>query len=103
MGSLLKSNNVAGVPFINIGAAVSGTQTTQANVVQLFNELNTGTTSAGTGLKIGEARLYWFGVSDAPYTGATTEWDLAIVTFKHIQIFILQNLIHFQKFLLDLM
>ena len=77
MGSLLKVNNVTGVPFINIGAAVSGTQTTQVNVVQLFNRLrNTGTTNAGTGLKIGEARLYWYGVSDAPYTGDTTEWDL---------------------------
>ena len=77
MGSLLKVNNVLGVPFINIGAAVSGTQTTQANVVHLFNRLrNTATTNAGTGLKIGEARLYWYGVSDAPYTGDTTEWDL---------------------------
>ena len=77
MGSLLKVNNVTGVPFINIGAAVSGTQTTQVNVVQLFNRLrNTSTTNAGTGLKIGEARLYWYGVSDAPYTGDTTEWDL---------------------------
>jgi len=31
MGSLLKVNNVYGVPYINIGASSSGAQTTQAN------------------------------------------------------------------------
>jgi len=73
MGSLLKVNNVYGVPYINIGDPISG----GTNVVDLYNRRrNTSTTNAGTGTKIGEARIYWYGVSDAPYTGASTEWDL---------------------------
>jgi len=73
MGSLLKVNNVFGVPYLNIGAPVGS----GSNVISLYNRRrNTSTTNAGTGLKIGEARVYWYGVSDAPYSGATTEWDL---------------------------
>ena len=34
------------------------------------------TNNAGTGRKIGEARIYWYGVSDAAYEGDTTSWDL---------------------------
>jgi len=73
MGSLLKVNNVFGVPYINIGAPTGSGD----NVIELYNRRrNTSTTNAGTGLKIGDARVYWYGVSDAPYSGATTEWDL---------------------------
>ena len=73
MGSLLKVNNVFGVPYFNIGAP-SGSGD---NIISLYNRRrNTSTTNAGTGLKIGEARVYWYGVSDAPYSGASTEWDL---------------------------
>ena len=75
MGSRLKVNNVTGVPIINIGASVSGT--TNTNIIELYNRRrNTSTTTAGTGLKIGEARVYWYGVTDASYSGARTEWDL---------------------------
>ena len=81
MGSLLKVNNVHGVPYINIGASVSGSQTTQANIIELYNRRrNSGGAGAGTpgggGIKIGEARVYWYGVSDAPYSADSTEWDL---------------------------
>ena len=73
MGSLLKVNNVYGVPYINIGAPTGSGD----NVISLYNRRrNTSTNNAGTGLKIGEARVYWYGVSDAPYSGASTEWDL---------------------------
>ena len=73
MGSLLKVNNVYGVPYINIGAPTGSGD----NIVSLYNRRrNTSVTNAGTGLKIGEARVYWYGVSDAPYSGASTEWDL---------------------------
>ena len=83
MGSLLKVNNVFGVPYINIGATASGAQTTQANIIELYNRRRDGSGTGGTvnsasglGTKIGEARVYWYGVSDAPYSGNTTEWDL---------------------------
>jgi len=75
MGSLLKLNNVTGVPYISIGTKPG--QNTFDNVIQLFDERrNTSTNNAGTGRKVGEARIYWYGVSDAPYEGNTTSWDL---------------------------
>jgi len=83
MGSLLKVNNVYGVPYINIGASSSGAQTTQANIIELYNRRRDGAGTGGTvanasglGTKIGEARVYWYGVADAPYTANNTEWDL---------------------------
>ena len=73
MGSLLKVNNVLGVPYFNIGAPTGSGD----NVVSLYNRRrNTSVTNAGTGEKIGEARVYWYGVSDAPYQNASTEWNL---------------------------
>ena len=73
MGSLLKVNNVLGVPYFNIGSAAGSGD----NVISLHNRRrNTSLTNQGTGLKIGEARVYWYGVSDAPYSNATTQWDL---------------------------
>lgn len=81
MGSLLKVNNVHGVPYINIGASVSGAQTTQSNIIELYNRRRDSSgagpgTPGGGGVKIGEARVYWYGVSDAPYSADSTEWDL---------------------------
>jgi len=81
MGSLLRVNNVYGVPYLNIGASESGTQTTQANIIELYNRRRDASgdgpgTAGGGGIKIGEARVYWFGVSDAAYSGDSTEWDL---------------------------
>ena len=73
MGSLLKVNNVYGVPYINLGSPV----TSGSNVIKLFNRRrDASTVNAGTGHQIGEARVYWYGVSDAPYFDAGTEWDL---------------------------
>ncbi len=75
MGSLLKVHNVTGVPYISIGTQAG--QNTSDNVIELFDRIrNTATNNAGTGRKIGEARIYWYGVSDAAYEGATTNWDL---------------------------
>ena len=80
MGSLLKVNNVFGTPYLNIGAATGSGD----NTISLFNRRrNTSTTNAGTGLKIGEARVYWYGVSDAPYTGASTQWDLYLYDIQN--------------------
>jgi len=68
MGNRLKVNNVYGTPIIGLS---------NTNTIKLYNKRrNTSTTNAGTGTQIGEARIYSFGVSDAPYSNATTEWDL---------------------------
>jgi len=69
MGSLLRVNNVYGTPYLGIGG--------NNNTISLYNRRrNTSVTNAGTGEKIGDARVYWYGVSDAPYTNASTQWDL---------------------------
>ena len=67
MGSVIRVNNVLGTPYINIGGDAT-------NIVKLFNQRKIG--AAGSGLQIGEARVYSYSASNAPYTGATTEYDL---------------------------
>ena len=85
MGSLLKINNVAGVPYINIGdSEAGGTNSTNGNIISLYKERrnNTGinniadAATAGLSTKIGEARVYWYGLADDTYKNAATEWDL---------------------------
>ena len=74
MGSLLRVNNVTGMPWTALGAVAAGTE----NVVSLYSRRSLGTNDplTGQGTKIGEARPYHISVSDAPYTGSETEWDL---------------------------
>ena len=69
MGSLLRLNNVQGTPYINLGG-------NSTNIVGLYNQRRSGSTSLPTGIKIGQARVYSFGVSDTPYENASTEFDL---------------------------
>ena len=71
MGSLLRVNNVFGTPYINLGGS-DGT-----NIVELYNQRRNSTTvSEGTGIKIGQARVYSFGVTDASYSDSSTQFDL---------------------------
>ena len=67
MGTILKVNNVFGVPAPNIND--------DTKFVELYNQ-RTASNTAGTGELIGQARVYSFAVSDASYTGDSTEWDL---------------------------
>ena len=68
MGSVIKVNNVTGSPLVSIGGA-------NTNIVKLFNQRRANNTAVN-GLEIGEARVYSWAVSNAPYTGNTTDWDL---------------------------
>ena len=70
MGSVIKVNNVTGSPFINIGGNTT-------NIVELRNGRKA-TASASAGLQVGEARVYSFNASDAPYSGAATSFDLSL-------------------------
>ena len=92
MGSLLKVNNVTGVPYISIGTQAG--QNTFDNVIELFDERrNTSTNNAGTGRKVGEARVYWYGVSDAAYEGDTTSWDLYLFDIQtYTDIYVSSNI-----------
>jgi len=70
MGSLIKVNNVTGSPVVKIGGNTT-------NIVKLYNQRRGNTSNTAVqGQEIGEARVYSWGVSNAPYTGATTDWDL---------------------------
>ena len=66
-GTLMRVNNVSGSPLIGVN--------NNTNTVELYSQRKT-SLSAGTGVKIGEARVYSFSVTDASYTDPSTEWDL---------------------------
>ena len=70
MGSALRVNNVQGTPFINIGG-------TNTNVIGLYSRRK-GNTNSPSGIKIGDARVYSYNVTDAAHTGASTEYDLRL-------------------------
>ena len=72
MGSLLRVNNVEGTPLVKLGGVTTGAN---GNVIKLQNQRKTNN-SAGAGLEVGQARVYSYSASDAPYTGATTQFDL---------------------------
>ena len=92
MGSLLKVNNVNGTPFINIGGDAN-------NVIGLYSRrkddsIAPGTTADwnGTQREVGQARVYAFNTSDAPYTNASTEWDLYLWDIQTYTILQISNL-----------
>ena len=81
MGSLIRVNNVHGIPYIKVGGTAAGGNTS-ANVIDLYDRRRDGEDNGGTvdgtgqGEKIGQARVYWFGLTDDRYKNAGTEWDL---------------------------
>ena len=90
MGSLLRVNNVQGSPYINIGSAESG----GANVIDLYSRRiltrsAQNQTTDELGAKVGEARVYWFGLTDDSYNNGATQWDLYlydIQTYTYLEI-----------------
>ena len=72
MGSLLRVNNVQGTPLIKLGGQTTGVN---GNVIKLQNSRKGGS-NAAAGLEIGQARVYNYSATDAPYTGSTTQFDL---------------------------
>ena len=92
MGSLLKVNNVHGTPFINIGGNAN-------NVIGLYSRRKddnavpaAATDWNGDHNQVGQARIYAFNVSDAPYTGHSTEWDLYLWDIQTYTILQISNL-----------
>ena len=59
MGNILRVNNVTGLAKLR-------------ETVQLFSQFGT------NGTQIGEARVYSFNLTDAPYANSTTSWDLRL-------------------------
>ena len=105
MGSMLRINNVLGTPYINIGDPASGGGT-DTNKIDLYlerrySESASGTntsapyvftgSSGGTPTKIGEARVYWFGLTDDSYKDSSTEWDLYLYDIQTYTKLVLSN------------
>ena len=72
MGNLLKVNNVAGTPTNN-------------ELLTLKNKHK----SESTGVEIGKARVYTFGLTDAAYSGSSTKWNLYLYDIQTYTKFIL--------------
>ena len=87
MGSLLRVNNVTGTPYINLGGD-------NTNTVDLYNERSSG--GSANGIKIGQARVYSFAVSDAPYTGNSTQFDLHLYDIQTYTTLRISNLVSSQ-------
>jgi hypothetical protein len=64
MGNFIRVNNVYGSPVFRYE-------------VGLYNERKQSDTSP-TGIKIGDARVYSFSLTDSAYEGAKTSWDLSL-------------------------
>jgi hypothetical protein len=62
MGNLVIINNITGAPKLK-------------ESVELYNNRKQSTIS-GTGVKIGDARVYSCNLTDAAYSGSSTNWDL---------------------------
>ena len=67
-GTKLKINNVQGTPWLALNQ--------NTNTVKLFDKRRGSSATAGNGTQIGVARVYSFSLSDAPYTNASSEFDL---------------------------
>ena len=91
LDSLIKVNNVHGTPYIKYWNRVGGT--TNTNVIELYGERRNGAgntnvtnaSNAGLTTKVGEARVYWFGVSDAPYKEIKRNGIYICMIFRHLQ------------------
>ena len=86
MGSLIRVNNVQGVPNINIGGSSS-------NTIQLHGDRK-GSSNAASGPKVGEARVYYYSLTDDTYKDQTTSFDLYLYD---IQTFIILKCTEFDN------
>ena len=92
MGSLLRVNNVEGTPWMNIGG-------TTPNTIGLYNRRkgtgNVDPSGAGpsgsNAIKIGQGRVYSYGVSSDAYSGDSTEWDLHLYDIQTYTILQISN------------
>jgi len=62
MGNIIRVNNASGGPK-------------QKATIELYDQRKNSTTS-GTGTKIGDARVYYFSLTDSAYQNPSTGWDL---------------------------
>ena len=68
MGSLIRVNNAEGVPNISIGGGTT-------NIINLHGRRKTGS-NAASGPQVGEARVYYYSLTDDTYKDQTSSFDL---------------------------
>ena len=68
MGSLIRVNNAQGVPVVSIGG-------TAGNIIQLHGDRK-GSSNTFSGVQVGEARVYYYALTDDTYKDATSSFDL---------------------------
>ncbi len=84
MGTILRVNNVFGVPAPNIKD--------DSKFVELYNQ-RTSSNTAGTGELVGQARCYSFNVRNAAYTGDSSEWELHLFDIQTFTRLVLNNVV----------
>ena len=68
MGSLIRVNNTQGAPIVSIGG-------TTGNIIQLHGDRKGGSNTF-SGPQVGEARVYFYSLTDDTYKDATSSFDL---------------------------
>ena len=68
MGSLIRVNNAEGAPVVSIGG-------TTGNIIQLQGRRKAGS-NAAVSPQVGEARVYFYSLTDDTYKDATSSFDL---------------------------
>ena len=68
MGSLIRVNNAQGVPVVSIGG-------TSGNTIQLHGDRKGGSNTF-SGPQVGEARVYYYSLTDDTYKNASSSFDL---------------------------
>ena len=78
MGNILRVNNVYGAP-------------SNKSTISLYSKRRNESTSLPNGNKIGESRVYLFKLTDSPYLGASTKWDLYLYDVQFYTYLTLNN------------
>lgn len=78
MGNVLRVNNVYGAP-------------SNKSTISFYSKRRDGSTSLPNGIKIGESRIYLFKLTDSPYSGANTKWDLYLYDVQFYTYLTLNN------------
>ena len=84
MGTLMRVNNVSGTPVIGTNI--------EANTVSLYSRRKTASAASAPpsgGYEIGKARVYSFGMRNAPYINNDSQWNLHLFD---VQTYLFQEL-----------
>ena len=88
MGSLIRVNNAQGAPVVSIGG-------TTGNIIKLQGKRKAGS-NAASGLEVGEARVYYYSLTDDTYKDVASSFDLYLYDIQTYTVLKL-SLIHISE------